>query len=87
MKFADGIKPIMTEAVAIYGDRQEYVSMYGPTPCSVPKLKGKYRVHLTVKCKSADKIRNSLGYALGKLMTKAKKGVSVYVDVNPVNFI
>lgn len=87
LEFADKIKPIMTEAVAQYNDRSEYISMYGPMPCSVSKLMGKHRVHITIKCKSADKIQNSLRYAVSKLMKKAKSGITVYVDVNPVNFI
>lgn len=87
ISFADGIKPYLTEAVAKYNERQNYISMYGPSPCAVAKIKDKYRVHITIKCKSADSVRNSLSYALKKLMRETKQKISVYVDVNPVSFI
>ena len=87
LQFADGIKPLLTEAVRKYDERKNYISMYGPMPCSVSKIKDKHRIHITVKCKSADSIRNSLGEALSVLMKNAKKDISVYVDVNPVSFI
>ena len=87
IEFAEGIKPLMTEAVKIYNERENYIAMYGPMPCSIAKIKDKYRFHITIKCKSADSVRDSLSYALLKLMAKGKKGISVHVDVNPVSFL
>lgn len=87
LEFAEGIKPLMTEAVALYNERKNYIAMYGPVPCSISKIKNKYRFHITVKCKSADSVRSSLSYAMGKLMQKAPSGVSAYVDVNPISFL
>ena len=87
IEFAESIKPLMTEAVKIYNERENYIAMYGPMPCSIPKIKDKYRFHITIKCKNADSVRNSLFYALCKLKEKNKKGISISVDVNPVNFL
>jgi len=87
LEFAEGIKPLMTEAVKIYPQRESYIAMYGPMPCSIAKIKDKYRFHITIKCKSAHSVRDSLFYALSKLMARGRKGISVHIDVNPVSFL
>lgn len=84
---ADGIKKYMTKAVDGHNERRHYIAMYGPVPCSVAKIKDKYRFHIMIKCTEAKNIRTSLFEALSNLMKTASSDISVSVDVNPVNFI
>lgn len=84
---ADGIKKYMTKAVDFYDERKHYISMYGPVPCSVAKIKDKYRFHIMIKCTKTKNIKKSLFEALRNLMKTASSDITVSVDVNPVNFI
>jgi len=86
-EFADGIKKLMTKSVDKYNERKNYISMYGPSPCTVGKIREKYRFHILIKCTKSEKIRKSLSEALTNLMKKAPSDITMSVDVNPVNFI
>ncbi len=86
-EFADSIKKLMTVSVDKYGERKEYISMYGPSPCTVAKIRDKYRFHILIKCTKSEKIKKSLFEALELLMKKAPADITLSVDVNPVNFI
>ncbi len=86
-EFADSIKKLMTVSVDKYNERKEYISMYGPSLCTVGKIRDKYRFHILIKCTKAEKIKKSLFEALKELMKKAPSDIAVSVDVNPVNFI
>ncbi len=85
--FADSIKKLMTLSVDKYNERKHYIAMYGPSPCTVAKIRDKYRFHILIKCTKSENIRNSLFEALGELMKKAPSDITLSVDVNPVNFI
>lgn len=84
---ADSIKKHMTKAVDEHDERKHYIAMYGPVPCSVAKIKDKYRFHILIKCTKAQNIKTSLFEALKNLMKTAPSDITVSVDVNPVNFI
>lgn len=84
---AESIKKHMTKAVDEHDERKHYISMYGPVPCSVAKIKDKYRFHILIKCTKAQNIKTSLFEALKNLMKTASSDITVSVDVNPVNFI
>lgn len=84
---ADSIKKIMTTTVDKYNERKYYLTMYGPTPCTVGKIRDKYRYHILIKCTKSQYIKKSLFEALGLLMKNGPSDISVSVDVNPVNFI
>ena len=77
----------MTKAVDEHDERKHYIAMYGPVPCSVAKIKDKYRFHILIKCTKAQNIKTSLFEALKNLMKTAPSDITVSVDVNPVNFI
>lgn len=85
--FADSLKKYMTSAVDGHNERQHYISMYGPVPCSVAKIKDKYRFHILIKCTKAQNIKTSLFEALQNLTKTSSSDIVVSVDVNPVNFI
>ncbi len=86
-EFADSIKKLMTVSVDKYDERKYYISMYGPSPCTVAKIRDKYRFHILIKCTKSEKIKKSLFEALSLLMKKAPSDITLSVDVNPVNFI
>lgn len=85
---ADGIKQIMTEKVDFYGERGEYIAMYGPTPCGISKIRNQYRYHILIKCTGADRVQQSFSEAVKTLILANKSNdITVSVDVNPVNFL
>lgn len=87
-QMADGIKKIMTEKVDFYGERKEYLAMYGPVPCGISKIRNQYRYHILIKCTRADKIQTSFCESVKQLILSHKNNdITVAVDVNPVNFI
>ncbi len=86
-EFADSIKKIMTFTVDKHNERKNYLTMYGPSPCTVGKIRDKYRFHILIKCTKSEMIKKSLFEALSLLMKKAPSDITVSVDVNPVNFI
>jgi primosomal protein N' (replication factor Y) len=87
LEFAERIKSILTEKVDLYNERENYIAMYGPTPCAISKIRDKYRFHILIKCKSSEKIRRSFSEAIKELIKKGGYDINVAVDVNPVNFI
>ena len=85
---ADGIKQIMTEKVDFYGERKDYIAMYGPVPCGVSKIRNQYRYHILIKCTRADRVQTSFSEAVKTLiLANTKNDITVSVDVNPVNFL
>ncbi|MBO5409121.1 MAG: primosomal protein N' [Clostridia bacterium] len=85
---ADGIKQIMTEKVDFYGERKDYIAMYGPVPCGVSKIRNQYRYHILIKCTRADRVETSFSEAVKTLILANKSNdITVSVDVNPVNFL
>ena len=87
-EMADGIKQIMTEKVDFYGERKDYIAMYGPTPCGVAKIRNQYRYHILIKCTRADRVQTSFSEAVKALiLANTKNDITVTVDVNPVNFL
>ncbi len=85
---ADGIKQIMTEKVDFYGERKDYIAMYGPVPCGVAKIRNQYRYHILIKCTRADRVETSFAEAVKTLILANKSNdITVAVDVNPVNFL
>lgn len=87
-QMADGIKQIMTEKVDFYGERGQYIAMYGPTPCGISKIRNQYRYHILIKCTGADRVQQSFSEAVKALILANKSNdITVSVDVNPVNFL
>lgn len=56
----------------------------GPTAASVPKISGKYRYRLLIKCRLNSRFRELLRRAIDKENKNSPlNGVTVFVDVNP----
>ena len=87
LEMAEGIKALLTKNVDLYKERENYLAMYGPTPCGISKIRDKYRYHILVKCKNAEAIRQSFSESIKELIKKNSFDINVSVDVNPVNFL
>lgn len=60
--------------------------LLGPAPASVAKVNDRYRYRLTVSTKNQKIMRNLLAHLVRQAQTdKMNRGVSLFVDVNPVN--
>ena len=59
----------------------------GPTVASVPKTGGRYRYRLTVKFKNNKKSRNMFSRLLTEFGDGDRSVTSMYIDINPENFI
>ena len=84
---AEGIKALLTKNVDLYNERENYLAMYGPSPCGISKIRDKYRFHILVKCKNDRSIRQSFSESVKELIRKNNYDINVSVDVNPVNFL
>lgn len=65
-----------------YSDQKMIV--LGPMPARVPRISGKYRYRLAIKCKNSTRFREMLRGLLTEFEKEAAaKKVSVYVDIDP----
>lgn len=65
-----------------YSDQKMIV--LGPMPARVPRISGKYRYRLVIKCKNSTRFREMLRGLLTEFEKEAAaKKVSVYVDIDP----
>ncbi len=67
--------------------RPEYLDQYctvlGPAPCTVPKINYNYRYRLSLRCKMSKKLRLLLAHLLRQFsQDKENRGVSAFIDVN-----
>jgi len=62
------------------------VSVFGPNPCAISRLRNKYRYHILIKAPTADRLRDYLNHARadGTLDLTARQ---VLVDVDPVDLL
>ena len=58
----------------------------GPAACSIPKIGGKYRCRMLIKCKNSRNLRDMIRDNLAKT-EKQFKDVSAFADMNPENII
>lgn len=62
------------------------VVILGPTVCSVPKISGKYRFRMLIKCKNNKKLRDIIRNNLAEC-ERCFKDVTAFADMNPENII
>ena len=60
------------------------IIILGPSPASIPRIGGKYRYRMIIKCKATKRFKEMI-----KLATdiKLKKDVSFGIDINPETII
>jgi primosomal protein N' (replication factor Y) len=63
------------------------VTVLGPAPQALARLKGQYRWHLLFKAKSAVRLGEQVAAALGQAEGARLKGVRVQADVDPVDVL
>jgi primosomal protein N' (replication factor Y) len=68
------------------------VTILGPAPCPLSRLRGQYRWHILLKCGDIEAIAEDLKAALGTFYDYSKtfpagKDVRVYLDVNPTSVL
>lgn len=63
------------------------VIILGPSVASVPKMNGKYRYRMVVKCKNNKRTREMFERILLDFAESSKRAASVYIDINPENLI
>jgi primosomal protein N' (replication factor Y) len=63
------------------------VIVLGPSVASVPKMNGKYRYRMLVKCKNNQRTRALFEQILCDFAESSKRSASVYIDINPENMI
>jgi primosomal protein N' (replication factor Y) len=68
------------------------VTILGPAPSPLSRLRGQYRWHMLVKCGDFDTIAGKLKASVGRFYEYSKtfpagKDVRVYLDVNPVSVL
>lgn len=63
------------------------VILLGPSVASVPKMNGKYRYRMVVKCKNNSRTRTMFNKLLLDFAESSKRAASVYIDINPENLI
>lgn len=69
-----------------YGDVK--IAILGPSAAAVPKVGGKYRYRMLIKCRYNSRFREMLRKALESWnKSDNKNGVNVFVDVNPETII
>ena len=60
----------------------------GPSAAAIPRINGKYRYRMLIKCRSTARFREMLRRAIDMENKKStQKGVTVFVDVNPETII
>lgn len=56
----------------------------GPSPAGVPKIGGKYRYRMIIKCKNTSAVRSLIrAQVIGVMNIKKYKNVSVFADIDP----
>lgn len=69
-----------------YNDQK--IIILGPSVCAVPKISGKYRYRIIIKCKNSKRFRAMIRELLISSMKSGKyKEVSVFADINPESII
>ncbi|MBR5451637.1 MAG: primosomal protein N' [Clostridia bacterium] len=63
------------------------VIVLGPSVAAVPKMNGKYRYRMVVKCKNNSRTRAMFNKLLLDFAEPSKRAASVYIDINPENLI
>ena len=67
---------------------QKYIEILGPVTAPIEKLKGKYRSQVLVKGQKTDILHSFVKELLEKVPSRKKsKGVSMAVDVDPMNML
>ena len=69
-------------------DYQGYIEILGPVTAPIEKLKGKYRTQILVKGQKTDILHSFVRQVLRKVpYGKKSRGVSLAVDVDPINML
>ena len=69
-------------------DYQGYIEILGPVTAPIEKLKGKYRRQILVKGQKTDILHSFVRQVLRKVPSgKKSRGVSLAVDVDPINML
>ena len=86
-KKAEGIFKALTElAGGEYSDVKMVI--LGPSPAAIPRIGGKYRYRMLIKCRLNARFREMLRKAIDINNKKdPQKGATVFVDVNPETII
>ena len=76
------IKEIFNNITALIENefKEVKVMILGPSPASVPKVNGKYRFRMIIKCKNNQQFRKMLKKAMA---VKLYRDAYVSVDMNP----
>lgn len=63
------------------------ISVLGPAPALIPRLKGLYRFHMLIKSKDATALNRFLAAFKKEFSTLKQPGVAVYMDIDPVSTV
>lgn len=69
------------------GDAEREVSLLGPAPAPLARLRGEYRYQILLKGKEQRKIAAILKESLNRWKGMERKGVRLEVNIDPQNFV
>lgn len=82
---ATAVKKFIDSQFALDGNN---ISILGPSRSIITKIKNKYRWRIVIKYKDMEKLIDVLTGVLDKFYQKQdKNGISISVDINPVNML
>ena len=61
--------------------------MLGPATGTIPRIKNKYYYRLVIKYRHDDKLMQALASLMQKGQQLQKKGVTIMIDREPINFM
>lgn len=84
-----GVESHIRELASLFISQNSEFTIIGPAPAPIERLRGKYRWHFLVKTPnplSAGEIGKKIQY-LWAMNVKNKKGISIAIDVDPLNLL
>ncbi|MBI5598149.1 MAG: primosomal protein N' [Deltaproteobacteria bacterium] len=67
--------------------RLEGITVLGPVPCLIPKLRGRWRWQMLFKCKDSGRLNGFLSALKGGFEKTGQRGVSLIIDVDPATTV
>lgn len=76
---------IKRAAEALLKRKHEGIAVLGPAPAPLEKLKGRYRWQMLLKCADVKRLHNFTRALKASFVAKKRPGVSLTVDMDPLN--
>jgi primosomal protein N' (replication factor Y) len=67
-------------------DEADSLSVLGPIPATVARIRGRYRWHILVKASNGDRARRCVKETLAQMEASTHRDIKFDVDVDPITF-